>query len=402
MRHLTTCLLLAGALAAGGRAALQESGEDLCGDCHSTGKVPHAHDSALLELEKDAIFCSCFMDQDPEALGMDWIVCPDCRTPSAQARARSEFEMEYGRRKSWLEERRAKVDKHAGEEVLHIKTRHFVIAWDIPKVKVDHQVLKAHEAMHLYARRMEDLYRVIQEVHGIGETAMHTGVYHLYLFESQKVAERVGGYVLDGIGGGGAKSLIGPNSAHLRWWRKEDLPDDERFHQALAHSVSHLIHNDIDQFNEWLAVRYGWAYEGLAHFIEIRLFGPPITWCHQETGGFEHWKGKDWEANVKKAVLAGTQPAFQEIITKASDVLTPMEHQFSWSYIDYLMWLDPKKMPRLLGLMKGPQLPVRDALQQAYGLTVGQFVDGWEEFVRTEYSIKPVKGPRPRAPRAGG
>ncbi|MFH0945378.1 MAG: hypothetical protein V2A76_09295 [Planctomycetota bacterium] len=105
---------------------------------------------------------------------------------------------------------------------------------------------------------------------------------------------------------------------------------------------------------------------------------------------------------MKRAVAAGTEPSLQDVIQKANDVLSAEEHQFCWSYIDYLMWLDPHKIPEMMGYMKVQQLPTRDAIHKAYGLTIGQFVDGWKEFVLEEYSMKSVKGPRVRLPKGQG
>lgn len=384
----------------GARAAAQELGEPLCGDCQTTGRIHHEYNGKELELEAGATYCSVFMDREPDLLGLDWRVCPKCRTPSAQARARREFDEEYQLRAQWLKERREEVDKPAGASFEHIRTAHFQIAWDIPEIKVGRRVYRLHEAMHLYAERMEALYQQLLEIHGITERDVRSTVHRLYLVDRESTSRRVGNAVMDGgFANSYRKSLIGPGSKLLCYRNSKDFPRDEDFHEFLVHTVSHHLHNEIDQCNQWLAVRYGWVYEGLAHYLEIRNFGTPITWCSRETGGFQHWKGKNWEGNVKRAVIGGADPAFQDVIQKANDTLTPMEHQFAWSYIDYLMWLDPKKMPKLIGYMKGPQLPTRDALKKAYGLSIGQFVDGWKAFVLEEYSTKSVKGPRVRPPK---
>ncbi len=394
-------MLLAIPLVIAASALAQEVGEHLCGDCHTTGRIDHTHSTEALAQEKGVLFCSAFMRSDREALGMDWVVCPRCRTPSVQAGAKVEFDAEFGRRKQWLAEREAEVDAPVGHTVEHIQTEHFVIAWDIPKFKIGRASLRPHDAMHVYVERMEELYRLILEIHGITERQVQRNVHYLYIFESQKDAQRVGDHLFGGIGPATRKSVIGNKSRFICFWKKDDFKKDEDFHQFLVHTVSHHIHNDVDRRKEWLMKRYGWVYEGLAHYLEIRGFGPPITWCGQESGSFLHWKGKNWEVNVKRAVMEGGAPLFQEVITKAADSLSAMEHQFVWSYIDYLMWLDPKKMPPLLGLMKGPQLPTRDALKQAYDLSIGEFVEGWEEFVRTEYSLKPRAGPFVRPPKGG-
>ena len=40
-------------------------------------------------------------------------------------------------------------------------------------------------------------------------------------------------------------------------------------------------------------------------------------------------------------------------------------------------------------------------MRDAYGMTVGQFVAGWEAFVREQYTIDERKGPTVRPPRPG-
>ncbi|MFG0315732.1 MAG: hypothetical protein ACF8XB_00560 [Planctomycetota bacterium JB042] len=397
-------LLAAVALPLLGRAApAQDVGEPLCGDCQTTGKVAHAHSSAALEQEEGVIFCSAFMRSDPEALGMDWIVCPKCRTPSVQEAARAEFDREFGRRKKWLEDREANVDAHAGHEVEHIRTKHFLIAFDLPKTKVGRRVLRTHDAIHLYAQRLEELHAQMLMIHGITERNTAGLVHEIYIFEKDLTTRRVGNHVLSaGMGNGFRKSQYGRTSQHITSRNKKDFRKDEDFHQALVHSVSHLITNEIGIQKTWLLKRYGWVHVGMAHWFEIRNFGPPNTWCHQEQGNFVHWKGDSWEANVKKALAAGDEVKFQAIVGRASETLDSKDHQFAWSFVDYLMWLDPHKMVKFLTLLKGPQLEDRDALKQAYGITVGQFVDGWTEFVKTHYSSRPSKGPRVLPPKGSG
>ncbi|MFH0945377.1 MAG: hypothetical protein V2A76_09290 [Planctomycetota bacterium] len=291
MKNRWTPFLLIVWVACFGPARAQEIGEDLCGDCHSTGKIDHQHSKAALALEEGVIYCSEFMKSDPTVLGMDWEVCPKCRTPSAQARARREFDEEFGRRKEWLDGCQKEVDERAGHEVCHILTRHFQIIWDIPTIKVDRRVLKMHEAAHLYAERMEYLYGQTLEIHGITERDVRPTTHRLYLFEAQSTAKKVGPYALDGgLGNTSRKSQIGPNSAMITFLNKADFHTDEEFHQFLVHTVSHHLHNEIKPANEWLAVRYGWVYVGMAHYMEIRYFGPPNTWCTREAGGLSNFR----------------------------------------------------------------------------------------------------------------
>lgn len=403
-RFIAISLAAASALFSPGRAGAQQPGELLCGVCKVTGKVKHHVPLADDAVEAGCSLCSVVLESDPEALGMDWVVCPKCQTPSVQAQAKREFDAEFGRRKTWLETQQKRLEPHAPGTVVYVQTPHFVVAWSVAEIKVGRQVLGRHAAAHLYAKRMEELYQQVLDIHGITESDTNHTMHELYWFESERAARDT---ALDltglNLAGGFRTSKIGNISRFVGWDDKKEIQDDERRHQFWVHSVSHHLHNDVSTYKYWLFERYGWVYEGLAHYLEIRNFGPPITWCHREAGGFQHWKGPNWEAAVRKAVLAGDPPNFQDVILKSADTLDAREHAFSWSWIDYLMWYDAKKLPAMLGLMKGAeQVPTRDALKQAYGMTIGQFLDGWTEFVKTQYSARPRKGPTVRAPRPTG
>lgn len=388
------CAVLGAAL-----ASAQEADDPLCGSCHTTGHIDNPRAMAKDSREAAVVYCSVAMDKDSKGLGLDWLVCEHCRAPAVQANAEREFEVLHGKRQKWLAERRKEVDELVGHPVDHLLTRHFTIAWDIPSIKVERRVVNRHEAMHLYAERMEALFQEIMELHGIDERRAPGNVHFLYLFEREKDA-RTAAATLTGSGSGARSSKYGKQSRMVTFLDKQRYKKDELFHQFLSHVVSHHIHNDVELMQNWLVERYGWVFEGLAHYVEIRNFGPPIAWCQREAGSdVVHWKSNGWEANVKRAVLAGEQTPLADLIGKQAEQLTAKEHQFAWSYIDYLMWLDPKKMPRLLGLMKGPQVADRDALEKVYSMSVPQFQAGWEQFVRDEYSPQKKDGPQPRAPK---
>ncbi|MFH0945379.1 MAG: hypothetical protein V2A76_09300 [Planctomycetota bacterium] len=395
---MKTPTLLSALLILGGPMAMaQEPGEKLCGDCQTTGKIAAPHRESVLEREKDVIYCSYWMDRDPEKLCMDWIVCPKCLTPSVQARAQKEFDLEFSKRKEWLEKRRAVVDRVTRKECWHVETEHFLLSWNIPEIKVERQVIKLHDAMHLYAERAEEVYDKIQELVGVTDQQMLGGKINFYMLETQREAKSLAPTVTDlAFGGTWHTYKVGPDHHEsVAWDNPEKVLDDEHRHQYYVHAISHHVFNEVHEGNYtiWTFKRYGWVYEGLAFHMEYLMFGPPKMTCGQETGQSTNYRGKSWEVLVKKAVLAGEDPPFQEVITRSVDALSDEERRVSWSYIDYLMHLDAKKMPQMLSLMKGPQLPTRDCLKQAYGLSVGQFVDGWKEYVKETYSLRPRKGP---------
>jgi len=376
-------------------------GEPLCGDCQSTGRVPRELDAEAVALEQGALLCSIALDQDPEGLGLDWKPCPKCVRPSAKQKAVEEFEAALLPKRAWLKARREAVDAVVKSPVDHLETEHFVLAWDLPRIKIDRKIVDRHRALHLYARRLEDLRTRIFEQIGLTDADTNGVKHHVYMFERHKTAIAMAPVVTGRSLVKDTKiSLLGIESHMVSWDNPQVITNDEERHQFLVHAVSHHIHDGLEDRRHWLFQRYGWVYEGLAHFQEIRDFGPPIAWCSAEGGAFSNWQSATWEANVKKAVKAKEQPVFQEVIRKSAGSLSPMEHQFAWSYIDYLMWLDPHAMKRALELMIGPQKDVRDVLKEAYGLSVGQFVDGWTAFVLEEYKTRSRKGPYQRPPRS--
>jgi hypothetical protein len=369
---------------------------ELCGTCKTTGMLENPLATSKDRAESDVVYCSVALDRDKAALGCDFLVCPNCKAESEQALARDDFEREVGRRRKWLDGRRAEVDAIVKRDVVHVKTAHFEVAFDIPQVKVGTVVHRAHAAAHLYAERVEKLYADILSLHDLTDGRLRRSQRFLYFSDSIKALDALAVHLK--VGGGRSNTFGDPCRVFLHL-DKKTFREDEQFHQYVAHHVSHHVHNDVMPANYWLNERYGWVAEGLAHFVEIRWFGVPNTWCTSESGGDYKWQSKSWEANVKKALLSGDAPLFEEVIKKQSSALNARDHQFAWSYIDYLMWLDPKAMPKMLGLMKGPQLPTRDCLKQAYGIAIPEFVAGWQEFVTSEYSTIPRKGPQPRAPR---
>lgn len=376
-----------------GALALAQDG-DLCGDCKTTGKIDSKFQQAKDPLEADCRYCSEFMKSDPVSLGLGWYVCPRCKAPAVQAAARAEFDNEFAARKKWLDERAAENDTLLKHEMVHVQTRHFTISWGVPSIKVDRRVLRAHEAAHLYAERAEKLFADLVELHGLNEGSMRLSMIYISIPESPKDEA-----ILRQHRSNNAGLVYGNPGLLIDWYNKTLLKKDEEYHQHFVHMLSHLIHFSMLDASHWMVERYGWMQEGLAHYCELRWFDNPNTWCYREASAQLNWSSKGWEANVKKALLTGEAPVFEEFMTKPSDALDAREHQFSWSYVDYLIWLDPKRLPKLIALMKGPQLPVRECLQQSYGLSIPAFIAGWEEFVRTQYSSTPKKGPQPREPR---
>lgn len=389
-------LLVAAALAF---APAARADDELCGDCKTTGRIPHEHSEASNALEQGCIYCTEVMDADPQALGLDWMPCPKCKAKELQRRAKDEFELEFGKRTKWLQDRRAS-DKLIGGRFMYCETRHFVICFGIPEIKIGKHVVRQHEAMHIYAGRAETLYATIRTALGIPEEDNLHVKHYLYMFESLKHAQVAAlNYATLPVSTGQSVSKIGNISVMSSWDDREKIGDDEQRHQYFTHNVSHHIVHDLSDYKWWLFDKSGWLHEGMAFYWESRLFGAPITSCTQEGAGAETRTSESWEADVRKMVIAGDIVGFANLIERNAATLTVKDRKFAWSYVDFLMWYDPKAMGKLLHQLEQPDIVTRDAIKKTYGFSIGELQEQWEAFVKAEYAAKPKKGPVVHEPR---
>ena len=92
------------------------------------------------------------------------------------------------------------------------------------------------------------------------------------------------------------------------------------------------------------------------------------------------WRGGDWRKNIWKAVMAEEAAAFPEVITKPTPALSAREHQFVWSWVDYLMARDAAAMGKALKMAK-MEASTRDILKECWGISTIGFETGWAEWV---------------------
>jgi hypothetical protein len=381
--------------------------ERLCGNCETTGVVDlELTNRQFIEFEHGDTwkieFCSEAIESDN--MGLDWMPCPRCKAPSKQAEAQARWDEIAAVNNAWLEERRQMDALTKGKTIVHIETTHFVIAWDIPKITAsDKKNYKAHEAAHLYARRMEAVYARYQELLDVVDVDHMRTKHHFYAFDKLRDAQAVGPVYAQMSSTTTARRAGGVEheSTVVMFRNKNMHPKDADFHRHWIHSMVHQltsVHYNPYWFADggkglsppWLADKYGWMDAGLAHWFETDFDGAATTYCMQEQDTAKRWKGGDWESNVWKAVVAGDAPSFPEIISVPTQALSPRQHQFVWSWVDYLMSLDPKGMGAAVKMAKH-QKPIREILREAWGVSMLGFEERWAEWVRTEYDPKKKK-----------
>jgi len=391
MRALLATITL-GVLAAPGRpqSANLAPGDKLCGVCKTTGRVPYEVPKAVLELEKGCLECSEVSDNKAINWGLDFAPCPKCLCPSLHGKAKTEWDAKVAARRDWLKAQR-EIDAFLNDpkdlRLMHVKTEHFDLAWSIPKIKIGNVVLDQHHAIHLYAQRLEEAYQTWLDPFGFKHEAEQNGVRHqVMVFEQLRHANKAEPKYT-GMGGQGTTNgvkLVGVKSVFVTHWNKTVNPDDEAFHEYLVHNVCHLfLASNYNMF--WLARKHGWIDEGLSHYFTDKRFGQVRTHCYQEQDEAKQWILGAWRPEVRKRVAVDKIPAFAEVVVKHAEALTAEEHMFVWSWVQYLNdGFDHAKFVQLVRGLK-EQRPLRDVLQEAYGVSMFQLLENWKKYVLENY-----------------
>lgn len=350
-------------------------------------------------LDERIEWISTLVEEDENA-GLGWRPNERCPDRDRLERARALHRDLVNERRDWLAERRRRADELCEAPFVHVRTRHFELAYGLSGDGLDRPKGKPLAGALRYAARLEDEWEFIRSSLDVLPQKMESGRRHeIFLVEEHRHAEKIATRVLGNEIRSGYRSVrIGhPVSGLVLEANRKYLPDDRTFHQALVHLVSHLVVHDVGEYRQWLHDRHGWLYEGLAYHDTIRRFGPPVITCRSdEIFDLKHWLSPYFEANVLKAVKTRRDPDPRRVLLVGVDDLMPKERQFAWSYVDFLLWKEPRDMAHLLELTKGERrLDSIRALEEAYGLDLETFAAEWKRFVLEHYSRRPRKGPTP-------
>ena len=364
-------------------------GDKPCGICHSTGKIPFELPKPVVAQEQGAVWCSEVVADALLNHGIDWKVCADCQAPTIKATAQKAYDVEVAKRMEWLKSRR-EIDKFLDDpklKLMHVSTAHFELAWSIPKVKIGRVVYEQHDAMHLYANRLEEAYQSWLDTFGFKHETDENGVRPVIMCFESAVHATQAQPKYTGMGGTGATEgtkLMGGKSVFVCWWNKVKNKDDAEFHEYLMHNVDHLFLTSYYNYF-WLARKNGWIDEGLSHYFTDKKFGSCRTHCYQEQDEAAQWILTPWRPELKKRVAANKIPVFAEVIVKHGESLNAEEHLFVFSWVQYL--LDAFGKDKFVQLVRGlkEQVPLRNILQDVYGVSPFQFIENWKKYVISTY-----------------
>jgi hypothetical protein len=372
-----------------------------CPYCKTTGRIPNPFWEKHEHGAETVLFCSCAAETDKVGRGLPWFPCKRCKNKKLQAAAQAEFDAAVKAQEEWIAERRA-IDKalKVTKPLLHLRTEHFAWAWDIPRFKgSDKKSYDSHAGLHLYADRMERLYRDWQRVHKITDKDNVCSLHSLYCFSKAAVSLKACPLYGHGASATGKNSRQGINSAYVNWWNKDLTPTDRDFHCEMIHNVTHLL---IASYrNGWWLQENGVAYEGGAHWWEIYYCGRAGSHCHSGKRGLTGWTAEKWHVVVKNAVVGGTHPRIEDLLGASGSKLHLGHHPFAWSYIDFMMSVDPQKTLEFYLVLKR-QLPAGEAIEEAFGMDIPAFERAWEQFVMKTYRLQGLSPTVPDRFRSGG
>lgn len=363
--------------------------DKLCSKCKSKGRIPNpALDEKAKAREEGCLHCSERIEKDPAGKGLPFIPCKGCQTVSLAKAAQAEFETLAKAETEWLAARR-KIDAKLKPRIklIHIETAHFQLTFGLDKVVLeDRTVLDAHAAAHLYAKRLEEFYAWFQKLLNTTDAEARNLKHQIYLLDDMKTL-MVAATEFAQLPTDRAGRAVGDPSILTTWRDKQQFKSDGSFHQHVLHHVSHLLLG-VFHLKVWLADDAGWLEEGLAHYVEMKLFTKSGNSCNIEGTG-EHMVDADWEPLVRKMVAAGPTTSFAELMQKKAYLLTEPEHYLAWSYTDFLIARKPEALREMVKQVKEKK-PQRDALREVYGLTTTGIDEQWRAYVLENYRTKPI------------
>lgn len=315
--------------------------------------------------------------------GAGKVACKDCgREVSAQtSQRRAEIA-------AWLAEMQ-RIDAVVEGSPLHAASAHFRITWNIKQIDAKGGS-SMHGGMHVYLDRLEALYAdFLKDLSATDKD--FCGITHVMLWQTEKDQERASP-VFTGQPSSTESKLMGKSPFVSIFYDKSHLHEEFELHQAMTHQVAHcLLSNVFDGI--WPGnIKGGWIDCGLAHAYEVRYFGEVRHYCYVEQDTLQTFQFGRWEQAVLSGVQSGKEVRFLGVTGKHTTELTPEEHMYAWSYVDYLLRAHPAQFAAIAKGVKARK-PYAELLQSTVGMGLGDFQDAWAKWVRATYS--PKKAPKP-------
>ena len=350
-----------------------------CLECKTVGylecpdKLHKKHD---LDREHEVAFCSTMQGCETCA-GLGRITCPDCERPDVDAELAAEAAALPALVELW-----SGYGEEMEFELTMVVTEHFELVFELESLKIDKRRKDRHEALHIYAMRLEELYADYLATMTATDKDFRQRL-RVFVWQLDSDQKR-GSSVFCGSSAPSGVKLLGLNPSYSVCASKRYFKDDEALHRNLVHNVTHLLLS-AQQPIGWIGnKKKGWLDAGLAHYFEYRYFELCDNYCYQEQNTNQDFKGGKWKPAVRKLVAADDLPGVGTVFSRNTDNLTLEEHAVAFSYVDYLLFKDAEKFNALqIALHK--DVDTRDALMEVFGLTPIGFEVEWKAWVEETY-----------------
>jgi len=352
----------------------------VCKKCQSTGRQPcPEHDKDECAFEDDALFCSVVAGC-AVCSGVGFVPCPDCKNEPARAKIEAR-KAQIATKKVALEY----LDTTMGRPLRKAESEHFVLVWEMERLKVDKKWLDGHRAMHLYLNRLEKVHPDYLARMQITDKEF-LEKFRVFVWQFPQDHADGGLRFCKQAAKGGVK-LMGNTPSYSVCGNKQNFQDDEKLHRNIVHCVVHLMLS-AQKPVAWIGnLKAGWYDEGLAHFFEDRYWGICDTYCYQEANSNVDFKGGRFRLAVRTMVTENKCPPIAEVFEQNVDTLTLPMHAVAFSYVECLINRDGAKFSELGKKLKA-KVPTREALKEIYGFTPMEFEGLWKAWVLATYPTK--------------
>jgi hypothetical protein len=348
-----------------------------CNRCDGEGLLPCGrHARADADAESRAVYCSEIAGCD-DCGGVGWVDCPRCDDDDAQTRLvdRRSAAQRAASELTWIEE-------GMGREVRTLQSEHFVVVWEIDKLRAGKRRLDGHELGHTYLARLEALfddYRTVLEADP-EEIDQRPTIFvwnekEDQLRASERFCESESESAINRMGAVGRLSLCGV---------KPYYDDDEALHRAVAHYVVHLLAS-MQKPAGWVGdKRAGWLDAGFAHWMDDRLFGACETVCFHAHYFRQDIDARSWREHVKKLIARDKVPDFLTVLNQDTRTMTLEFHTVAFSLVDFLISKGGARFNTFFKRLRA-RSPTRDALFEVYQLSLDDFETAWRGWVEATY-----------------
>jgi len=358
-----------------------------CVKCKSTGRIACSeHPKAECPLEDSVTYCTEVADC-AVCGGVGFTDCARCENESVETEIQSRRERIASRPAGlrWVQEKWDESRSNPTAPLRIVETRNFILVWEMEAMKVGRKRLSQHQMAHLYADRLETLFRDYVENFQAKEREWSKQSLVMIWYLPNDQAEASLRFCQNGSRAG--VKLLGSDPRYSVCANRQFFPGDEELHRNVVHNVAHLLLSH-QRPSMWIGdKKYGWADEGVAHWFEELYFGRCTNYCYQEQNTNVDFKSGKYRLAVRKMVASGEAPPVAAVFQRTVDELTLPEHAVSFSYVDYLLHLDGAKFNTLMKRLRS-KIVTREALMEVYDMNPLAFEAAWKAWVLETYPTR--------------